>query len=145
MSRHWVMLGLVALVCLLSINTVVCEGGDLPGESVAEVHQDALDPLALDDEAEDAPENKPTDGTSLDAMSDEQKEVLTELSEIYEVQAEVGNTLPVLKEPNPSVDARKLRRGATHPGLPQDNTSADRRQLGGSKRGKKGRGRGGSP
>ncbi|CEM19725.1 unnamed protein product [Vitrella brassicaformis CCMP3155] len=140
MSRHWVMLGLVALVCLLSINTVVCEGGDLPGESVAEVHQDALD-----DEPDDAPKNNPTDGPNLDAMSDEQKEVLTELSEIYEVQAEVGNTLPVLKEPNPSVDARKLRRGATHPGLPQDNTSADRRQLGGSKRGKKGRGRGGSP
>uniref|UniRef100_A0A7S1KER3 Uncharacterized protein n=1 Tax=Vitrella brassicaformis TaxID=1169539 RepID=A0A7S1KER3_9ALVE len=100
MSRHWVMLGLVALVCLLSINTVVCEGGDLPGESVAEVHQDALDPLALDDEAEDAPENKPTDGTSLDAMSDEQKEVLTELSEIYEVQAEAPS----------SIDKRQLRR-----------------------------------
>uniref|UniRef100_A0A7S1PC11 Uncharacterized protein n=1 Tax=Vitrella brassicaformis TaxID=1169539 RepID=A0A7S1PC11_9ALVE len=95
MSRHWVMLGLVALVCLLSINTVVCEGGDLPGESVAEVHQDALD-----DEPDDAPKNNPTDGPNLDAMSDEQKEVLTELSEIYEVQAEAPS----------SIDKRQLRR-----------------------------------
>ncbi|CEM22017.1 unnamed protein product [Vitrella brassicaformis CCMP3155] len=41
-----------------------------------------------------------TDGPNLDAMSDEQKEVLTELSEIYEVQAEAPS----------SIDKRQLRR-----------------------------------
>ncbi|CEL91963.1 unnamed protein product [Vitrella brassicaformis CCMP3155] len=107
MARHWLLVGLAALVCLLSLDTVVCEGGDLPGESVAEVHQDALDPLALDDEAEDEPENKPTDGPNLDAMSDEQKEAVSKLSEDYDAQ--VTNTLPVLTQPNPSIKQRRLR------------------------------------
>ncbi|CEL93682.1 unnamed protein product [Vitrella brassicaformis CCMP3155] len=91
MVRHWLLLGLVALVFLLSLNTVVCEDEDLPEEFAAEGHEGALD-----DEGEDEPKNKPADGKNMDSMSDEEKEALGKSSENYEFQAEVNRLMDII-------------------------------------------------